>query len=99
MDCEQISDGFVFDSKATKKTKWNEFDISNIMDGNEINLQFTPIIDNTNACIGVRVRSNDGTSFTHQFDSAVDGSTLVSIDCKQIIGIPIKDGKVSYTKD
>jgi hypothetical protein len=88
-------DGFVFDSIATKKKKWNDFDISNIMDNAEISIQINLITNGNNACIGVRVRSNDGTSLTHRFDSTTNES-VVSIECMQIIGIPIEDGKVSY---
>ena len=36
---------FVFDSNATNRTKWNKFDISELIDGTEINLEVTPIIN------------------------------------------------------
>jgi hypothetical protein len=94
-ECERMVDGFVFDSIATKQKKWNDFDISNIMDSNEIIIQIIPITNGNNACIGVRVRSNDGTSLTHRFDTSSNES-IVSIECMQIIGIPIEDGKVSF---
>ena len=93
--CERMLDGFVFDSIASKQEKWNDFDISNIMDNNEINIQVIPITNGDNACIGVRVRSNDGTSLTHCFDSSTNES-IVLIECMQIICIPIEDGKVSH---
>ena len=44
-------DGFVFDSIATKKKKWNDFDISNIMDNAEISIQINLITNGNNACI------------------------------------------------
>ena len=34
--CEEAADEFQFDSIATEQTKWNNFDISNIMDNTEI---------------------------------------------------------------
>ena len=93
---KQVANGFVFDSIATKSTKWNDFDISDVMDGTEINLQITPIINTNRACIGVQVESSIGTSVTHRFDYPVPGeSFFVSVDCKQIVGFGVEDGKVS----
>ena len=49
---KQVPNSFVFNSIATR-TKWNDFDISNLMDGTEIKLEVTPIINTKAACIGV----------------------------------------------
>ena len=95
-DCEHIVDGFIFDSIANTRKMWNDFDISNIMDNNEIVLQLNPITNVKDECIGVRVHSNDGTSLTHRFDSPVNASSYESVDCKQVVNAPIEDSKVCY---
>jgi hypothetical protein len=95
-ECECMADGLVFDSIANTRKMWNDFDISNIMDNNEIELQLNLITNVKGQFIGVRVRSNDGTSLTHRFDSTVNASKFESVDCMQVISIPIEDSKVSY---
>ena len=50
-----ITDSFVFDSIATNRTKWNEFDVSGLMNDTEIKLEITPIINAEAVCIGVQV--------------------------------------------
>jgi hypothetical protein len=95
-ECESILDSFVFDSIANTRKTWNDFDISNIMDNIEIEVQLNPITNAKGECIGVRVRSTDGTSLTHRFDSPVNASSFESADCRQVISIPIEDSKVSY---
>ena len=70
-------------------------DISNLMDGTEIKLETTPIINTKAACIGVQIESSSGISLTHRFDSPVPHeSFFASVDCKQIIGFGVEDGKV-----
>ena len=92
---KQVPNSFVFNSIATR-TKWNDFDISNLMDGTEIKLEVTPIINTKAACIGVQIESTSGISLTHRFDSPVPHeSFFTSVDCKQIMGFGIEDGKVS----
>ena len=56
-----VTNSFVFDSIATNRTKWNEFDISDFMDDTEIKLNVTPICNTGAACIGVQVQSRSGT--------------------------------------
>ena len=41
--CEEVTNGFQFDSIATERTKWNNLDISNIMDNTEIVVQLIPL--------------------------------------------------------
>ena len=41
--CEEVADGFQFDSIATERTKWNNLDISNIIDNTEIMVQLIPL--------------------------------------------------------
>jgi hypothetical protein len=95
-DNEPVLNGFAFDSIADSRTEWNNFDVSNIMDNNKIDLECIPITNGNGACIGVKLRLVDGTSLSHRFESSVKKETsFVSIDCKQIIGIPIEDGKAS----
>ena len=92
---KQVPNSFVFNSIATR-TKWNDFDISNLMDGTEIKLEVTPIINTKAACIGVQIESSSGITLTHRFDSPVPHeSFFTSVDCKQIMGFGIEDGKVS----
>jgi hypothetical protein len=95
-ECERMVDGFVFDSIANTRKMWNDFDISNSMDNIEIDIQLNPITNVKGECIGVRVRLNDGTSLTHRFDLPIIASSFVSVDCKQVISIPIEDSKVNY---
>ena len=86
--CEQkafisVTNSFVFDSIATNRTKWNEFDISDLMDGTEIKLEVTPITNTEAACIGVQVQSSSGKKLSHRFDSPFPNiSYFVSVDCK-----------------
>ena len=91
---EEVADGFQFDSIATERTKWNNLDISNIMDNTEIVVHLIPLTKD-NRCIGITLQLNDLTSITHQFDVSVEEFNFVSYDCKQIIGFLIVDGKVS----
>ena len=68
--CEQkafisVTNSFVFDSIATNRTKWNEFDISDLMDGTKIKLEVTPITNTEAACIGVQVQLKSGKTFSH----------------------------------
>ena len=49
---KQVPNSFVFNS-ITTTTKWNNFDISNLMDGTEIKLEVAPIVNTKAACIGV----------------------------------------------
>ena len=42
---KRVTNSFVFDSIAPNRTKWNEFDISDLMDGTKIKLEITPIIN------------------------------------------------------
>jgi hypothetical protein len=95
-ECERMVDGFAFDSIANTRKMWNDFDISNIMDNTEIDLQLNLMTNVKGHFIGVRVRSNGGTSLTHRFDSTVIASKFESVDCMQVISIPIEDAKVSY---
>jgi hypothetical protein len=95
-ECERMVDGLVFDSIANTRKMWNDFDISNIMDDTEIELQLNLITNVKGQLIGVRVSSNGGTSLTHRFDSTVNASKFESVDCMQVITIPIEDSKVSY---
>ena len=60
-----MTNSFVFDSIATNRTKWNEFDISVLMDGTGIKLEVIPIIDTEAACIGVQVQSRSGKKFSY----------------------------------
>jgi hypothetical protein len=95
-DHESVLNGFVFDSIADSRTEWNNFDVSYIMDTNEIDLECIPITNDNGACIGVKLRLVDGTSISHRFESSVKKETIfVFVHCKQIIGIPIEDGKAS----
>ena len=48
---EEVTDGFQFDSIATERTKWNNLDISNIMDNTEIVVQLIPLTKD-NMCVG-----------------------------------------------
>jgi hypothetical protein len=66
------------------------------MDDTEIELQLNLISNVKGQFIGVRVSSNGGTSLTHRFDSTVNASKFESVDCMQVITIPIEDSKVSY---
>ena len=92
--CKEVPDGFQFDSIATERTEWNDFDISNIMDNTEIVVHLIPLTKD-DICIGIKLQLNDLTSITHQFDTSVEEFNFVSYDCKQIIGFLIVDAKVS----
>ena len=66
------------------------------MDGIEIKLEVTPIINTEAAYIGVQVQSRSGRKLSHRFDSPLpDRSYFVSVDYKQVIGFAIEDNKVS----
>ena len=42
---EEVADGFQLDSIATERIKWNNFDISNIMDNTEIVIQLIVVLN------------------------------------------------------
>ena len=91
-----VTDSFVFDSIATNRTKWNEFNISDLIDDTKIKLEVTPICNTVVTFISVQVQSRSGTKLSHQFDSPFPGrSYFVSVDYKQVIGFAIEDNKVS----
>ena len=93
---KRVIDSFVSDSIATNRTKCNEFEISDLMDGTKIKLEITPIINTVLVCIGVQVQLRSGKKLSHRFDSCLPGrSYFVLVDCKQLIGFAIEDNKVS----
>ena len=97
-DHECALDGFVFDSIANSRTEWNNFDVSNTMENTEIDLECIPITNSDGACIGIKLQLFDGTSISHQFESSIVNETsFVLVECNQIIGMPIVDGKVIKT--
>ena len=43
---ERVTDNFVFEYTATGQTQWNGFDISNIIENSEVDLQVTQMTKN-----------------------------------------------------
>ena len=42
-NAERVTNNFVFEYTATGRTQWNGFDLSNVIENSEVDLQVTPM--------------------------------------------------------